>query len=174
MLAVRPDLMERLSPRLAAPEWAPKSTVAQQLEFGEANIAARVGFSVALGEHLAIGPEAVRARLAELGSISRSLLADVPGWALIEEAEEPSAITTLDPVDGADPQAVREWLLAERRILTTYIGVHARAAGADRAAAADLAARRHHRRRLGELRRSADRRDGRHRQRRSRASGRYG
>jgi hercynylcysteine S-oxide lyase len=124
VLAVRPDLMERLSPRLAAPEWAPKSTVAQQLEFGEANIAARVGFSVALGEHLASGPEAVRARLAELGSISRSLLADVPGWTLIEEAEEPSAITTLSPVDGADPQAVREWLLAERRILTTYIGVH--------------------------------------------------
>jgi pyridoxal 5-phosphate dependent beta-lyase len=124
MLAVRPDLMERLSPRLAAPEWAPKSTVAQQLEFGEANIAARVGFSVALGEYLAIGPEAVRTRLAELGSISRSLLADAPGWALIEEAEEPSAITTLNPVDGADPQAVREWLLAERRILTTYIAVY--------------------------------------------------
>ena len=60
---------------------------------------------------------------AELGSISRSLLADVPGWALIEEAEEPSAITSLNPVDGADPQAVREGLLAERRILTTYIAV---------------------------------------------------
>src|SRR5271170_5644645 len=38
VLAVKPDLMERLSPRLAAPEWAPKATVAQQLEFGEANI----------------------------------------------------------------------------------------------------------------------------------------
>ena len=122
VLAVRPDLMERLSPRLAAPEWAPPSTVAQQLEFGEANIAARVGFSVALGEHLASGPERVRARLAELGGLSRTLLADVPGWALIEEAEEPSAITTLAPVDGADPEAVRAWLLAERRILTTYAG----------------------------------------------------
>ncbi|HSS24408.1 MAG TPA: ergothioneine biosynthesis PLP-dependent enzyme EgtE, partial [Mycobacterium sp.] len=125
-LAVRPDLMERLRPRLAPPEWAPKSgspTVAQQLEFGEANIAARVGFSVALGEHLACGPEAVRARLAELGAISRTALADVPGWAVVEEVEEPSAITTLAPVDGADPRAVRAWLLTERRILTTYAGV---------------------------------------------------
>lgn len=122
-LAVRADLMQRLRPRLAAPEWASPMTVAQQLEFGEANIAARVGFSLALGEYLAQGPEAVRARLAELGGISRAALADVPGWAVVEEVEEPSAITTLAPADGADPQAVRSWLLTERRILTTFVGV---------------------------------------------------
>ncbi|MEZ0349798.1 ergothioneine biosynthesis PLP-dependent enzyme EgtE [Mycobacterium sp. pR1184] len=123
LLAVEPDLMQRLHPRLAAPEWSGSFSVAQQLEFGEANIGARVGFSVALGEYLAFGLDAVRARLAELGGISRATLADVPGWAVVEEVEEPSAITTLAPVDGADPQAVREWLLAERRILTTYAGV---------------------------------------------------
>jgi hercynylcysteine S-oxide lyase len=118
VLSVRPDLMERLSPRLGAPSLS----IGQQLEFGEANIAARVGFSVALGEHLAYGPERVRARLAELGGISRTALADVAGWALVEETDEPSAITTLAPVDGADPETVRAWLLAERRILTTYAG----------------------------------------------------
>ena len=123
VLAVRSDLMERLSPRLPAPEWAQPLTVAQQLEFGEANVAARVGFSVALGEHLAYGPEALRARLAELGGISRTVLADVPGWAVVEEVEEPSAITTLAAVDGANPAAVRAWLCAERRILTTYASV---------------------------------------------------
>jgi pyridoxal 5-phosphate dependent beta-lyase len=126
LLAVRADLMERLRPRLAAPDWALKSgslTVAQQLEFGEANIAARVGFSVALGEHLAFGPEVVRARLGEVGGISRMVLTDVSGWAVVEEVEEPSAITTLAPVDGADPHAVRAWLLTERRILTTFVGV---------------------------------------------------
>jgi hercynylcysteine S-oxide lyase len=123
VLVVQPDLMERLRPRLPAPDWLPPLTVAQQLGFGEANIAARVGFSVALGEHLAYGPEAVRARLAELGGVSRTVLADVPGWAVVEEVEELSAITTLAAVDGADPRAVREWLLAERRILTTYAGV---------------------------------------------------
>ncbi|MGZ4527328.1 MAG: ergothioneine biosynthesis PLP-dependent enzyme EgtE [Mycobacterium sp.] len=123
-LAVRCELMEGLHPRLAAPDWLAGSfTVARQLEFGEANIAARVGFSLALGEHLAYGPQAVRARLAELGGASRRVLADVAGWAVVEEVDEPSAITTLAPVDGADPQAVRSWLLAERRILTTFVGV---------------------------------------------------
>lgn len=123
VLAVRPDLMARLRPRLTPPEWASNFGVAQQLEFGEANIAARVGFSVALGEHLAYGPESVRARLAELGGIARGVLAEVPGWAVVEEVEEPSAITTLAPVEGADPAAVRAWLLAERRILTTCAAV---------------------------------------------------
>jgi pyridoxal 5-phosphate dependent beta-lyase len=115
-LAVRRDLMERLRPRLAAPSM----TVARQLEFGEANVAARVGFSVALGEHLAYGPDLVRARLAEVGAISRTVLADVPGWAVVEEVGERSAITTLSPIDGADPHAVRSWLLTEQRIVTTY------------------------------------------------------
>ncbi|OBG40295.1 ergothioneine biosynthesis PLP-dependent enzyme EgtE [Mycobacterium sp. E3198] len=122
-LAVRPGLMDRLTPRLPAPRWAADLSVAQQLGFGEANAAARVGFSVAVGEHLAYGPESIRARLAELGSIARTLLADVDGWRVVEETEEPSAITTLAPVDGADPEAVRSWLLAERRIVTTYAGV---------------------------------------------------
>ncbi|WP_231997856.1 ergothioneine biosynthesis PLP-dependent enzyme EgtE [Mycobacterium sp. 1165196.3] len=126
ILAVRRELMESLHPRLGAPQWASKDgapTVAEQLEFGEANVAARVGFSLALGEHLAYGPQAVRARLAELGGLSRTILSDVAGWTVVEEVEEPSAITTLAPNDGADPQAVRAWLLAERRILTTFAGV---------------------------------------------------
>ncbi len=122
-MAVRPGLMDRLTPRLLAPQWASELSVAQQLGFGEANVAARVGFSVAVGEHLAYGPESIRARLADLGGIARTVLADVDGWAVVEEAEEPSAITTLAPVDGADAGAVRAWLLAERCILTTYAGV---------------------------------------------------
>lgn len=125
-LAVRAELMERLTPRLPPPEWALKLgslSVAQRLQFGEANIAARVGFSVALGEHLAYGPQRVRARLAELGGLARNLLADVQGWVVVEQVDEPSAITTLAPVDGADPATVRDWLLVERRILTTYASV---------------------------------------------------
>jgi pyridoxal 5-phosphate dependent beta-lyase len=123
VMAVRPELMDRLTPRLPAPHWAPDLSVAHQLGFGEANIAARIGFSVAVGEHLAYGPESIRARLAELGDIARTLLTDVDGWLVVEDAEEPSAITTLAPIDGADPEAVRTWLLAERRVLTTYAGV---------------------------------------------------
>jgi hercynylcysteine S-oxide lyase len=123
VLAVRPTLMQRLWPRLPPPEWAASLSIAQRLELGEANIAARVGFSVAVGEHITSGPAVVRARLAEVGRISRTVLADVRGWRVVEAVDEPSAITTLAPVDGADPQKVRAWLIAERRIVTTYAGI---------------------------------------------------
>lgn len=123
VLAVRPALMQRLSPRLPPPEWAASLSNAQRLELGEANIAARVGFSVAAGEHLAADPAAVRARLAEVGRISRTALADMSGWRVVEAVDEPSAITTLVPTDGADPAKIRGWLIAERRIVTTYAGI---------------------------------------------------
>jgi hercynylcysteine S-oxide lyase len=120
-LAMRPSLLRRLQPRLPPKEWVGSLSIADQLELGEANVAARVGFSVAVGEHVAAGPSAVRARLAEVGRVSRTALADVPGWRVVEAVEEPSAITTLAPLDGADPQKIREWLIAERRIVTTAV-----------------------------------------------------
>ena len=123
VLAVRPTLMQRLQPRLPPPEWISSLSVAQRLELGEANVAARVGFSVALGEHIASGPAAVRACLAEVGHISRTVLADLHGWRVVEAVDEPSAITTLVPLDGADPRKVRAWLIAERRIVTTSAGI---------------------------------------------------
>jgi pyridoxal 5-phosphate dependent beta-lyase len=95
----------------------------QCLELGEANVAARVGYSVALGEHLAAGPEQVREGLAQLGRMTRTALADVKGWRAVEPLDEPTAITTLTPVDGADPRKVRAWLIAERGIVTTYAEV---------------------------------------------------
>ncbi|ULE35002.1 ergothioneine biosynthesis PLP-dependent enzyme EgtE [Mycobacterium sp. IDR2000157661] len=119
-LAVAPQTAERLRPRLPPPDWNLPLTVMQRLEYGEANIAARVGFSVALGEHLAAGPAAVRARLAEVGRMTREAVADVVGWRVVEAAGEPTAITTLAPTGGADPQKVRSWLIAERGIVTTY------------------------------------------------------
>lgn len=100
---------------------SPASSVHHRMRCSPA--AARVGFSVALGEHLACGPQAIRARLAELGDIARTVLADVSGWRVVEAVDEPSAITTLAPIDGADPAAVRAWLLSQRRIVTTYAGV---------------------------------------------------
>jgi pyridoxal 5-phosphate dependent beta-lyase len=123
ILAVRPPLMQRLRPRLPPPEWAASLSNAQRLELGEANIAARVGFSVAVGEHVAAGPAALRVGLAEVGRISRTVLASVAGWRVVEEVDEPSAITTLASTDGADPAKVRGWLIAERRIVTTYVGI---------------------------------------------------
>ena len=123
VLAVRPALMQRLQPRLPPKQWVGSLTNADRLELGEANVAARVGFSVAVGEYVAAGPAAVQERLAEVGRLSRTVLADVPGWRVVEAVDEPSAITTLAPTGGADPVKVRAWLIAERRIVTTAVAV---------------------------------------------------
>jgi pyridoxal 5-phosphate dependent beta-lyase len=123
VLAITPELAQGLRPRLPPPEWGLPIPVMQSLEQGEANVAARVGYSVALGEHLAAGPERVRERLAQVGRMTRSALADVKGWRVVEPLDEPTAITTLSPVDGADPQRVRAWLIAERGVVTTYAEV---------------------------------------------------
>jgi pyridoxal 5-phosphate dependent beta-lyase len=123
VLAIHPELAQRLRPRLPPPEWGLPIPVTQCLELGEANIAARVGYSVALGEHLAAGPDKVRDGLAQVGRMTRTALADVKGWRVVEPLDEPTAITTLAPVDGVDAQRVRAWLIAERGIVTTYAEV---------------------------------------------------
>jgi pyridoxal 5-phosphate dependent beta-lyase len=94
-----------------------------QLSHAEANVAAQVGLSVAIGEHMATGPARVQAALAEVGALTRSALAEVPGWRVVESDDEPSAITTLRPPDGVDPAKVRARLIAEHRIVTTYVGL---------------------------------------------------
>jgi hercynylcysteine S-oxide lyase len=106
----------------ARPGLVAESTLAR-LAQAEHNVAVQVGLSVALGEHIAAGPERIRARLVEVGAQTRTALADVAGWQIVEPVDEPSAITTLTPPDGVDPQAVRAWLIAERRIVTTYAGI---------------------------------------------------
>jgi pyridoxal 5-phosphate dependent beta-lyase len=123
VLAIRSALAERLRPRLPPPEWNLPFTVIERLEHGETNLAARVGLSVALGEFLAAGPEAIRTALAQQGRLTRDALADVKGWRVVEPADEPTAITTLVATNGADPQQVRAWLIAERAIVTTYAEV---------------------------------------------------
>ena len=123
VLAIRPALAARLRPRLPPPDWDLPFTVMERLEHGETNLAARIGLSVALGEHLAAGPENIRARLAELGRLTRTTLSDVDGWRVVEPVDEPTSITTLAPTNGADPQRVRAWLIAERGIVTTYAEV---------------------------------------------------
>ena len=94
-----------------------------RMAHAETNVAARVGFSVALGEHVAAEPERVRRRLVEVGAMTRGVLAGVTGWHVVEPADEASAITTLTPPDGIDPGTVRARLIADHRIVTTYVGV---------------------------------------------------
>jgi len=94
-----------------------------RLSHAEKNVGLHVGLSVALGEHMAAGPGNVQARLREVGAATRTALAQVPGWSVIEPVDEPSAITTLRAPDGVDPMAVRARLITEQAIVTTYLGV---------------------------------------------------
>jgi hercynylcysteine S-oxide lyase len=118
-LAVRPELARRLERRVPPRGWDAPVSAMQSFEHVEASIAARVGYAVALGEHLAAGPQRVRERLARIGAVTRTLLDGVGGWRVVEPRDEPTAITTLLPPDDVDPAAVRRRLIEEHRILTT-------------------------------------------------------
>ncbi|BBX67973.1 ergothioneine biosynthesis PLP-dependent enzyme EgtE [Mycolicibacterium psychrotolerans] len=92
-----------------------------RLDHAESNVGLHVSLSVALGEHVAAGPEAVQARLRDVGAATRQALAQVPGWQVLEDVDEPSAITTVLPPDGVDPLRVRSALIDEHAIVTTFV-----------------------------------------------------
>jgi pyridoxal 5-phosphate dependent beta-lyase len=99
------------------------------LESREAHYAGRVGLCAAVGEHVAMGPSSVRERLAAVGEMTRSALADLPGWEVVpgpEGAGGASAVTALRPTAGQKVDAVRSFLLSEHQIVTTA-AVRARA-----------------------------------------------
>ncbi|MET0323796.1 MAG: aminotransferase class V-fold PLP-dependent enzyme [Ilumatobacteraceae bacterium] len=91
----------------------------RHLESHEANIAGRLGFAVALDEHVALGPVLVRQRLADVGRLTREALAATTGWDVVGNTDAPVAITALRPTAGQDVVATRARLLAEHGIVTT-------------------------------------------------------
>ncbi|MGY1633440.1 ergothioneine biosynthesis PLP-dependent enzyme EgtE [Geodermatophilus sp. SYSU D01186] len=119
VLCVRPAVTAQLTPVLVEPADVPPL---RAFESGEAHVAGRVGLVLAVGEHLAAGPERVRARLSALGRTSREVLEGVAGWRVVEPLEEPTATTTLRPPDGVDVVTTRARLLTEHGIVTTAIG----------------------------------------------------
>jgi len=118
-LAVRPELAATLVRRLPPPDWPSALSVLASFDAHEASIAARVGFSTALGEYLAAGPPQVRVRLAEIGAYTRERLDGIAGWRVVEPVDEPTAITTLVPPADVIPAQVRSALIAEHGIVTT-------------------------------------------------------
>jgi pyridoxal 5-phosphate dependent beta-lyase len=90
------------------------------LESAESNIPGRIGLCNAVHEFIEAGPEAIWQQLAAVGRQTREALADLPGWAVLPEAElAGTAITTLRPVNGQDVAATRMRLLDEHGIVTT-------------------------------------------------------
>jgi hercynylcysteine S-oxide lyase len=118
-LCARPAIAALLTPVLPEPEGVPPM---RAFESGEAHVAGRVGLVVAIGEHLAAGPDRVRERLAALGAATRELLDGVGGWQVIEPSDEPTATTTLRPPDGVDVVDARSQLLSEHGIVVSAIG----------------------------------------------------
>ena len=119
VLCVRPPLARTLTPVLPEPEGVPPM---RAFESGEAHVAGRVGLVVAVGEHLAAGPDRVRERLASIGRTTRELLDGVGGWQVVEPVDEPTGTTTLRPPDGVDVVGVRSTLLTEHGIVVSAIG----------------------------------------------------
>jgi pyridoxal 5-phosphate dependent beta-lyase len=125
VIGVESSWWRRLRPRASEMDRdaaGPGDSPVLLLESHEAHFAGRIGLCEAVGEHVAQGPAAMRARLAEVGRITREALAGVPGWEVVavpEGAAGVSAITALRPAAGQQVAGVRSMLLADHRIVTT-------------------------------------------------------
>lgn len=119
VLCARPAIAAQLVPVLPRPDDVPPM---RAFESPEAHVAGRIGLIVAVGEHLAAGPDRVRERLAGIGRVTRAVLDGTAGWTVVEPADEPTATTTLRPPDGIDVAATRTRLLGEHGIVLTALG----------------------------------------------------
>jgi pyridoxal 5-phosphate dependent beta-lyase len=109
------ETLDVLRPRMLGDDHPP----VRYLESHEAHVPGRIGLATAVRELLTDGPSRIWARLAEVGRATRSALADVPGWLVVDPTDVPSAITALRPAAGQDVFAERARLLADHGILTT-------------------------------------------------------
>lgn len=115
-LAVREPWPDQLTPR--APARNLGGPPVRDLESLEAFVAGRVGLATALRQYVAIGPAAIRERLAAIGRALRAGLADLPGWSLRDAVDAPGAIVALVPDTDVNLPRLRADLLA-RKMLTT-------------------------------------------------------
>ena len=122
VLAVARPWWERMRIQTTALEraaMAPGAPPLRLLEAREAYVAGWVGLAHAVGEYLSAGPAAVHARLAEVGELTRSVLAGLDGWSVVGDVQAASATTALSPRNGQDVPDVRARLLREHKIVTT-------------------------------------------------------
>ena len=90
--------------------------VVRMLESGDNHAGGRVGLAAAVRQYVESGPDLIHRQLADLGDLTRSVLADVPGWRIIPG---PGPIIALCPTAGQDPFAVKDALLRDHQILLT-------------------------------------------------------
>ena len=122
LLGVTEPWWDRLTvstPRLYRAAQPAGTSPLRLLSITEANVAAWIGLCTAVGEYLETGPSRIWARLAEVGRQAREALADLPGWAVADPVDAPSAIVALRAARGQDVAAARARLLDEHGIVTT-------------------------------------------------------
>jgi hercynylcysteine S-oxide lyase len=105
------ELERSAQPADSSPLWLLSAT--------EANVAAWVGLCTAVAEYLEAGPARVWDRLATVGRQTREALAGLPGWAVADAVDAPSAIVALRATNGQDIAETRARLLAGPGIVTT-------------------------------------------------------
>jgi pyridoxal 5-phosphate dependent beta-lyase len=86
-------------------------------------VAAWVGLCTAVAEYLEAGPARAWDRLATVGRQTREALAGLPGWAVADAVDAPSAIVALRATNGQDIADTRARLLAGPGIVTTAASV---------------------------------------------------
>jgi hypothetical protein len=126
VLVMRPSITAQLTPVLPAElfdDGGAGLDHTRPYESADAHVAGRVGLVHAVGEHQTAGPQRVRERLAALGRTTRERLDGRGGWAVVEPADEPTAITTLRPPDGVDVRQAAVRLHREHGVLVTPVGV---------------------------------------------------
>jgi selenocysteine lyase/cysteine desulfurase len=121
LLYARTSILDRLEPPLLdlrAAEWiAPEEYElrpdARRFETWESNHAARLGLGAAVDYALALGIDAIWARIQEVAAELRARLAELPGLELREQGAAPCGIVTF-VVEGRRAGEVRELLGAQR------------------------------------------------------------
>jgi selenocysteine lyase/cysteine desulfurase len=111
-LYVRRPWIERLDPPFAdvhAAQWAPGDRLvlradARRFESWERSVANQLGLGAAVDHALALGVDAISARVVALGASLRERLLDVPGLTLRDRGVQQCGIVTFT-IDGVDPYA---------------------------------------------------------------------
>jgi pyridoxal 5-phosphate dependent beta-lyase len=98
-------------------------TGAARYESDEASVASRVGLAVAAQEHQALGSARIFTRLAAMGRTTRRLLDGRGGWRVAEPLDEPTAIVTLRPPAGVDPDTAVADAVRRARAASVTVGV---------------------------------------------------
>jgi len=125
VLAVHPTLIQRLRPRLPPPDWAASLSVAQRLELGRSQCGSTSWVFGCIRRACRVGPSGGAFPPGGGGPHQPDCPRRCARLAGSRSGRRAERHHHAGPVDGADPQKIRAWLIADRRIVAaaTAVGV---------------------------------------------------